>query len=142
MRRPCPPLILPAITAVAVPLLVAGCSSDDQEFSSWCAEKAALETSLSNLSELEPAQDGLDAVESTVADTKADLESMAIAADDLVKPLVEKVQTAFDDLESALQGVTSSNLAESATQIGDALSAVGSAAADLQDTLNQDCPDS
>ena len=140
MRRPCPPLILPAITAVAVLLLVAGCSSDDQAFSSWCAEKAALESSLSNLSELEPAQDGLDAVESTVADTKADLESMAIAADDLVKPLVEKVETAFDDLESALQGVTSSNFAESATEIETAIAGVDSAANGLQGKVR--CQDS
>jgi hypothetical protein len=103
---------------------------------------AELETSLSNLSDLEPAQDGLDAVESAVADTKAQLETAASAVSDALQPAVEDVQTAFDDLESALQGVTSSNLAASATDIGNALAGVGSAATELQNTLDQECPDS
>ena len=112
MRRPFQPVIVPALTAVAALLLVVGCSSDDPDTDSstpsatssssalaqGCAEMAELETSLVNLSDLEPAQDGLDAVESAVADIKADLESATSAVSDALQPSVEDVQTALDDL--------------------------------------------
>lgn len=157
MRRPLRPVIAPALTAIALLLLVTGCSdSDDPDpatttppatssssaLAEGCAELAELETSLVSLSNVEPVNDGLDAVESAVADSKADLEAAAGAVSDALQPSVEQVQTAFDELESSLQGVTSSNLAESATEIGNALASVGTAATDLQDTLNQECPDS
>jgi phage-related minor tail protein len=154
MRRPFPPVAVPALTAVVALLLVAGCSSDDPEADSTtptttssssalaegCEELAQLQASLVALSNVEPAQDGLDAVQSAVADSKAELETAAGAVSDVLQPAVDDVRATFDELQSSLQDVNPDDLAASATEIAGALAAVGSAATDLQETLDQECP--
>ena len=105
-----------------------------------CAEVATLKDSLTALTQIEPLQDGLDALESSVATVKADLQSAASAVSDDLKPSVDQVQSSFDQLESSLQGVTTDNLAASATAIGTALTAVGTSLTDLESELTQRCP--
>ena len=153
MRRQKLHVAIPLIAAVTM-LAVTSCSSNEPESSpstpattssssavaDGCAELTALETSLVTLSNVNPVSDGLDALNSAVADSKAKLESAASAASEALKPSVEKVQTAFDQLESSLQGVSTDNLAQSATEIGTALTAVGTSATELKQSLDQDCP--
>jgi hypothetical protein len=107
-----------------------------------CAELGKLETSLEDLSNVNPLKDGLDALNAAVADSRAQLATAASAVSDALKPSVKKVQAAFQQLQSALQGVTTDNLAQSATEVGTALTAVGSATTDLKQTLDQQCPQS
>ena len=148
-----PLLVAPTLAVVTMLLLAVACSSDGSGTDSstpaatsasaavdGCAELAALETSLEALSNVEPLQDGLNALESALADSKTKLTAAASAASETLRPSVEDVQTAIDQLQSALQGVTSSDLAASATAIGTALAGVGSAATNLKSTLSQDCP--
>jgi len=149
-----PLLVAPTLAVVTMLLLAVACSSSDGSGTDsstpaatsasaavdGCAELAALETSLEALSNVEPLQDGLNALESALADSKTKLTAAASAASETLRPSVEDVQTAIDQLQSALQGVTSSDLAASATAIGTALAGVGSAATNLKSTLSQDCP--
>jgi len=151
-----PLLVAPTLAVVTMLLLAVACSGSDGSGTDsstpaatstsaavdGCAELAALETSLEALSSIEPLQDGLNALESAVADSKTKLTAAASAVSEALRPAVEDVQTTFDQLQSALQGVTSSSLAASATAIGTALADVGSAATNLKSTLSQDCPGS
>jgi CHASE3 domain sensor protein len=119
----------------------AACSSEpDTAASQGCAELATLKDSLTALTQVEPVQDGLTALQSSVATVKTDLQSAASAVSEELKPSVDQVQSSFDQLENALQGVTANNLAASATEIGTALTAVGTALTDLKSELAEKCP--
>ena len=119
----------------------AACSSEpDTAASQGCAELATLKDSLTALTQVEPVQDGLTALQSAVATVKTDLQSAASAVSEELKPSVDQVQSSFDQLENALQGVTADNLAASATEIGTALTAVGTALTDLKSELAEKCP--
>jgi putative N-acetylmannosamine-6-phosphate epimerase len=135
--------------AVLAMLALAGaaCSSDPDTgatpsptVSQGCAELATLKDSLTALTQVEPLQDGLTALESAVATVKTDLQGAVTAVSDALKPSVDQVQSSFDLLEEALQGVTANNLAASATEIGTALTAVGTALTDLESELTEACP--
>jgi predicted trehalose synthase len=124
----------------------AACSSDPEAgttpsptLSQGCAELATLRGSLTALTQVEPVNDGLDALESSVATVKTDLQNAATAVSDALEPSVDQVQSSFDQLEDALQGVTADNLAASATEIGTALTAVGTALTDLESELTDTC---
>ena len=108
--------------------------------SQGCAELATLKDSLTALTQVEPVQDGLTALQSAVATVKTDLQSAAAAVSDELKPSVDQVQSSFDQLESSLQGVTANTLAASSTQIGTALTAVGTSLTDLTSELSEKCP--
>jgi len=108
--------------------------------SQGCAELATLKDSLTALTQVEPVQDGLNALESAVATVKTDLQSAATAVSDELKPTVDEVQSSFDQLENALQGVTDDTLAASATEIGTALTAMGTSLTDLEAQLSEKCP--
>ena len=119
----------------------AACSSEpDTAASQGCAELATLKDSLTALTQVELVQDGLTALQSSVATVKTDLQSAASAVSEELKPSVDQVQSSFDQLENALQGVTANNLAASATEIGTALTAVGTALTDLKSELAEKCP--
>ena len=119
----------------------AACSSEpDTAASQGCAELATLKDSLTALTQVEPVQDGLTALQSSVATVKTDLQSAASAVSEELKPSVDQVQSSFDQLENALQGVTANNLAASATEIGTALTAVGTALTGLESELAEKCP--
>jgi hypothetical protein len=125
----------------------AACSSDPEAgttpsptLSKGCAELAALKDSLTALTQVELVNDGLDALESSVATAKTDLQNAASAVSDALAPSVDQVQSSFDQLESALQGATTDNLAASATEVGTALTAVGTSLTDLQSELTNTCP--
>jgi hypothetical protein len=105
-----------------------------------CAELATLKDSLTALTQVEPVQDGLTALQSAAASVKTDLQSAAAAVSDELKPSVDQVQSSFEQLESSLQGVTANTLAASATEIGTALTAVGTSLTGLQSELSQKCP--
>jgi putative N-acetylmannosamine-6-phosphate epimerase len=123
-------------------LVGSACSSDADTgtASQGCAELATVKDSLTALTQVEPVQDGLNALESAVATVKTDLQSAASAVSAELEPSVDQVQSSFDQLESSLQGVTTSNLAASAAEIGTALTAVGTALTDLKSELTEKCP--
>jgi hypothetical protein len=123
-------------------LVGSACSSDPDAGTTnqGCAELATLKDSLTALTQVEPVQDGLSALQSSVATVKTDLESAATAVSEALEPAVDQVQTSFDALENALQGVTANDLADSATEIGTALTGVSTALTDLESELTDKCP--
>ena len=130
------------IALLAMAALVGTACSSDPEPNEGCAEVATLKDSLTALTQVEPVQDGLDALQSAVATVKTDLRSAADAVSDALEPSVDQVQSSFDQLETSLEDVTADNLAASATEIGTALTAVGTSLTDLESELSEKCPES
>ena len=132
--------VMCGIAVLAMLALAGAACSSDPEPEDGCAEVATLKDSLTALTQVEPVNDGLDALESSVATVKTDLQAATAAVSDALAPSVDQVQSAFDQLESALQGVTADNLAASATEIGTALTAVGTSLTDLESEMSDRCP--
>jgi hypothetical protein len=105
-----------------------------------CTEVAALKSSVQALTDVEPLQDGLNALEASVGDTKAALDAAVASATAELQPAVEQVKTAFAAVQTAVNGVTTDNLTEKAPAIATALRGLDTALGSLGDTLTQKCP--
>ncbi|HJS25996.1 MAG TPA: hypothetical protein VJ913_02595, partial [Actinomycetota bacterium] len=103
---------------VALPLMLilglaaAGCSDDGEDGSptadtSGCDEVNALEDSLTSLTEVDLVSGGTDALQAAVSDVRTDLDAAVSAVGAELEPAVDEVQTAFGDLESAIEGISS-----------------------------------
>jgi len=130
------------IALLAMVALVGTACSSDPEPNEGCAEVATLKDSLTALTQVEPVQDGLDALQSAVATVKTDLQSAAGAVSDALEPSVDQVQSSFDQLETSLEDVTADNLAASATEIGTALTAVGTSPTTWNPSSARSAPES
>ena len=105
-----------------------------------CADVAELKSSLEALTKVKPAEDGVPAVRTAIANVKANLAPAEASASAVLKPSVEQVKTAFADLEKAARGLTADNRKEKAPDIAAALEQVRTATAALASTLTQSCP--
>ena len=135
---------------VALPLMVfalaaAGCSDDGDGGSptaetSGCDEVNELEDSLTSLTEVDLVGGGTDALQSAVSDVSTDLDAAVSAVGAELEPAVDEVRTAFGDLESALEGISSADgLGAAATEIGDALAGLGTALTGLTSEISETC---
>jgi hypothetical protein len=104
-----------------------------------CAASLALKSSLENLWNVQPLQDGLTALSTAMADVKTSLGAAVAAASAALQPAVESVKTAFSQLETAASGLTADNLRQKAPAINSALRQVGTAASSFATTLTQSC---
>ncbi len=138
------------LRVVALPLMVilalaaAGCSDDNggtpTAATSGCDEVNALQDSLTSLTEVDLVSDGTDALQSAVSDVKTDLDAAVSAVGAELEPVVDEVQTAFGDLESALEGVSSAGgLGAAATEIGNAVAELGTALTGLTSEISETC---
>jgi hypothetical protein len=105
-----------------------------------CEDVAALKSSLEALTKVRPAQDGVDALKTAIADVKTSLDAAEASASPVLKPSVEQVKTAFADLQAAASGLTAENLRQKAPSIASAMKQVGTATRELSSTLTQSCP--
>ena len=125
-------------------LAATACSGDDSETSttaSACDEVSALEGSLTALTQVDPVSDGTDALRSAATDVRTDLDAAASAVTDDLKPAVDQVRAAFGDLETALEGIGSGDgLGAAATEVGNALSEVGTSLTALSSEIGEACP--
>lgn len=107
-----------------------------------CAAASALKSSLDDLANVKPLQDGLTALSTATANVKTSLGAAAAAASAALQPAVEGVKSAFSQLETAANGLSADNLRQKAPQINSALKQVGTAATAFATTLKQSCPGS
>ncbi len=132
--------------------MVAGCggtsssttatSTPTTSASAGCADVAALKGSLDALKAVDVRQDGVDALTSALADVKTQVSAAAASASGALQPEVQQVQTAVTAVETATNGLTTSNLTQKAPAIATALRQVASATTALSTTLSQNCPGS
>ena len=107
-----------------------------------CADVAALKSSLQALTKVQPAEDGLTALTTAIANVKTNLDKAAASASPALQPSVQQVKTAFAELQTAASGVTADNLRQKAPAIAAALKQVATATEALSSTLTQSCPGS
>jgi hypothetical protein len=127
-----PPTAAPATTAAPTPTAA--------PVDAACEDVAALKSSLEALTKVRPAQDGVDALKTAIADVKTSLDAAEASASPVLKPSVEQVKTAFADLQAAASGLTAENLRQKAPSIASAMKQVGTATRELSSTLTQSCP--
>ncbi len=134
-------------------LVTAGCSDSDGSGgqtsgespavtadTSGCDEVTALKDSLTALTQIDVTSDGTDALMSAAAEVKTDLGAAASAVSSDLQPAVDQVKVGVDDLETALEGVTSGGgLGAAATEVGTALTELGTALTGLTSAIGQVC---
>lgn len=135
--------------AILVALATTGCSESggdgggtpaESEAASGCAEATELQDSLTTLTQVDPASDGVDALRSAAAEVKTDLDAAVSAASSNLQSAIDQVQIAFSDFETALEGVSSEGgLGAAATQVGTALRQLGTALTDLRTEISENC---
>ncbi|MGV1007869.1 MAG: hypothetical protein ACOYBY_04580 [Dermatophilaceae bacterium] len=153
-----PHVVLGAAVAVVLVLALPGCGSGSSATSTGsttttsastsdataaaCADAAALKASLQALVAVKPAQDGMDALTTALANTKASLDAAVGSASAALQPAVTQVKTAFNELQTTASGATQSNLKEKAPAIAAALAGLGTAASGLSTAITQSCSQS
>jgi hypothetical protein len=107
-----------------------------------CADVAALKSSLEALTKVKPAEDGLPALTTAIANVKTNLDKAQTSASPALQPSVQQVKTAFDELQTAASGVNADNLKQKAPAIAMAMKQVATSTQALVSTLTQSCPGS
>jgi hypothetical protein len=77
-----------------------------------------------------------------IDNVKTNLDKAQASASEALQPDVQQVKTAFDQLQTAASGLTTSNLKEKAPAIATALAQVAAATKALSATLAEACPGS
>ena len=107
-----------------------------------CADVEELKSSLEALTKVKPAEDGVPALKTAIANVKTNLAPAEASASEALQPSVEQVKTAFADLQTAARGLTKDNRKEKAPDIAAAMKQVRTATAALSSTLTDSCPGS
>ena len=107
-----------------------------------CADMAALKSSLEALTKVKPAEDGVPALRTAIANVKTNLTSAGTSVSEVLQPSVEQVKIAFGNLQAATAGLTNDNRREKAPDIAAAMKQVRTATTALSSTLTETCPGS
>jgi hypothetical protein len=107
-----------------------------------CEDIEALKSSLDALTKVRPAEDGLTALRTAMANVKTNLDKAEASASPALQPSVQEVKTAFGELQTAASGLTADNLRQKAPAIAAALTQVGAATRALSTKLSESCPGS
>ena len=110
--------------------------------SAACADVAELKSSLEALTKVKPAEDGVPALKTAIANVRTNLAPAEASASEALQPSVEQVKTAFGNLQTAAAGLTADNRKEKAPDIAAAMKQVRTATSALSSTLTQSCPGS
>ena len=105
-----------------------------------CEDIEALKSSLEALTKVRPAEDGLTALTTAIADVKTSLDKAEASASPALQPSVQEVKTAFAELQAAVIGLTADNLRQKAPAIAAALKQVAAATRALSTKLSESCP--
>jgi hypothetical protein len=107
-----------------------------------CEDIEALKSSLEALTKVRPAEDGLTALTTAMANVKTSLDKAEASASPALQPSVQEVKTAFGELQTASSGLTADNLRQKAPAIAAALKQVAAATRALSTKLRESCPGS
>ena len=127
----------PATTAAAT---TAAPTTDST--SAACEDVEALKSSLEALTKVKPADDGVAALTTAIADVKTSLDAAEASASPVLKPSVTQVKTAVGELQTAVSGVTADNLRAKAPAIASAIKEVATATQALSTKMRESCPGS
>ena len=98
-----------------------------------CAAKEDLQTSITDLKDVNIASSGTSGLQSAITKIKDNLSTLRSAAGDQLKPEIDAFQTSLDDLQKAIENVSSGGVSAVATAVKD----TGTSGADLLDALSE-----
>jgi hypothetical protein len=107
-----------------------------------CEDVEALKSSLDALIKVRPAEDGLRALTTAIANVKASLDKAEASASPALRPSVQQVKVAFGELQTAASGLTADNLRQKAPAIASAIKEVATATRALSAKVTESCPGS
>jgi phage-related protein len=152
-----------AVGAVALLCILAGCGTSSSESqpsppattaaatsaapttdatAAACEDVEALKSSLEALTKVRPAQDGVRALTTAIADVKTNLDKAQASASPALQPSVQQVKTAFAELQAAASGLTADTLRQKAPALASAIKEVATATRALSTKLRESCPGS
>ena len=98
-----------------------------------CAAKQDLQTSITDLKDVNIASSGTSGLQDAITKIKDNLSTLRSAAGDQLKPEIDAFQTSLDDLQTAIKNVSSGGVSAVVTAVKDA----GTSGADLLDALSE-----
>ena len=137
-----------AVGAVALLCVLASCGTSSPESqpsppaTAACEDVEALKSSLEALIKVRPAEDGLTALTTAIANVKASLDKAQASASPALQPSVQQVKKAFDEWQTAASGVTADDLRQKAPAIASAIKEVATATRALSTKVAESCPGS
>lgn len=139
--------IIAACAVVGLTFGLAGCSSDSGSESSStttpkeavCADKANLESSVRALTDADTLSGGKTSIESGLKKVQKNLTALKSSAQADLKPKVDAVKSALDQLKTVVKGFGDGSITDSLADAGDAIADVGTATSDLVTALNTEC---
>lgn len=105
-----------------------------------CDDVEELQSSLEDLTEVKPAEDGVDDLRAAIDEVKTDLTAAESSVSDALRPSVDQVKLAFGELQTAAAGLTAENRREKAPGISAAMEKVRTTTQSLATTLSERCP--
>jgi len=98
-----------------------------------CAARQDLQTSITDLKDVNIASSGTSGLQAAITKIKDNLSTLRSAAGDQLKPEVDAFQTSLDDLQTAIKDVSSGGVSAVVTAVKDA----GTTGANLLDALSE-----
>ena len=141
--------IVASSAVIAIALGLAGCGSSSSSGSgsgstttpkeAVCADRANLETSVRALTNSDTLTGGKSSIDAALKKVQKDLDALKSSAKANLKPQVDAVKSALDQLKTVLDGFGNGSITSSLTDAGNAIAKVGTSTADLATALSTEC---
>jgi hypothetical protein len=142
-----PQRIVVLIVAACLAVAAAGCSSDSDTTTSTttakqgvCAARKKLESSVTALGQSGTVTSDGAALKQGLGKVKKNLDALGSSVKADLKPQVDAVKSAVDDLQTAIAGIGDGSFTKNLQSLGTAIAKVGSTTGALTRSLNTDCP--
>jgi hypothetical protein len=133
--------------AACLSFAAVGCGSDSDSTTSTttskeavCAARKKLETSAKALGNSGTFTDGGASVKQALSKVKKDLDALGTSVKADLRPDVDAVKQAIDDLQSALSDIGDGSITKNLQSLGTSIAKVGSTTGALTESLNAECP--
>ena len=115
-------------------------SSTTTSMSQACQDASNLKSSIQSLTTLQMSDLNQTKLNGAITKVKSDLDAAVASASGALKPQVDAVKTAADQVQTAATGMTADNYKEKLPAVLAAVQQLGAAATALGTTLQQSCP--
>jgi outer membrane murein-binding lipoprotein Lpp len=122
--------------AISITLVLASCSSDGGDESSFCNDREDLQSSMQELRDVNVVDDGIDDLDTALDAVLTDVDTLKASAATLA-PQVDALESSLQGLQTAVDSATTP--AEKATAAVDGLSNVSTSWNALEDAAGAEC---
>ncbi len=116
------------------------CGSDESSDDAFCDAGDSLQSNIETIGDIDIVAGGTDAVTERFEAIESDLTQLQDSGSDVAADEISALDSAVDDLGSALKDLAGGVSVDDAQQLGTSVSAVVSAAGDVLERLSTTCP--